>query len=131
MEEQLAHAAKVIAAIMFLMMGASHMLQPKAWVDFFIFLRSQGTIGVFANSFLSLFFGVLIVALHNIWTWPAIILTLVGWSQVLKAFIGFVAPPLALRGFALVSYENEWRFVAAGALSLLLGSWFAFDALRP
>lgn len=130
MEEELARVAQVIAAIMFITMGSSHMLQPKAWVDFFVFLRNQGTVGVFANSFLSLIFGGIIVALHNIWTWPAIILTLIGWAQVLKAVVGFVAPPLALRGLGLVSHENAWRFVVAGAFSLALGFWFAFDALR-
>src|SRR6185436_1543148 len=120
-EQHLAHAAEIIAAIMFLIMGASHMLQPKAWVDFFVMLRNQGTPGVFANSFLSLFFGVIIVALHNIWTWPAVILTVIGWAQVLKATVGFVAPSLAMRGLALVNPENEWRFVAAGVPSFGLG----------
>ena len=128
-EQQLAHAAEIIAAIMFLIMGASHMLQPKAWVDFFVLLRNLGTPGVFANSFLSLFFGLIIVAFHNIWTWPAVILTAIGWAQVLKALIGFVGPSLAMRGLAMVGPENEWRFVAAGVPSFALGLWFAFDAV--
>jgi hypothetical protein len=129
MEAELARVAQIIAAIMFITMGTSHLLQPKAWVDFFVFLRNQGSVGVFANSFLSLFFGGIIVALHNIWTWPAIILTLIGWAQVLKAVVGFVAPALALRGLALVSHENAWRFIAAGVPSFALGLWFLFDAV--
>ena len=120
-----------MAAIMFLTMGASHVLQPKAWVAFFTALRNQGRVGVFANSFLSLLFGSIIVSLHNIWSWPAIVLTLIGWAQVLKALVGFVAPALALRGLGLVSPENEWRFVAAGTFSLILGFWFAFEAIKP
>ena len=128
-EQHLAHVAEIIAALMFLVMGASHLIQPRAWVTFFTTLHSQGVVGVFANSFLTLMFGMLIVSLHNIWTWPAIILTLIGWAQVLKGAIGFIAPSVSLRGLAMVRPENEWRFIAAGVPALALGLWFLFDAV--
>jgi len=129
-EAQLAHVAEIIAALMFLIMGASHLIQPKVWVDFFVTLHRLGHVGVFVNSFLSLFFGILVVALHNIWTWPAIILTLIGWAQVLKATVGFIAPSVALRGLAMVRPDNEWHFIAAGVPSFALGLWFLFYAVR-
>ena len=128
-EQHLAHVAQIIAALMFIIMGASHLIQPKAWVTFFTTLQKLGDAGVFANAFMSLWFGILIVSLHNIWTWPAIILTLIGWAQVLKASVGFIAPSISMRGLMMVSPENEWRFVAAGVPSFSLGLWFLFDAV--
>jgi len=48
-------------ALQTLVIGVSHVVQPRAWVDFFVWLRGKGHAGVFANGFLSLWFGGLIV----------------------------------------------------------------------
>jgi hypothetical protein len=130
MPSDLAHAANVIAAIMFCVIGVSHMLRPQAWTEFFTDLHGRGRPGVFINSFFALFFGMVIVGLHNLWTWPAIILTVIGWSQVLKGLVGFIVPSVSARGFALIGPGREWRVVTGGLFSLILGLWFAFRALE-
>jgi hypothetical protein len=123
-------AIELYAAIQFLVIGLSHVLQPRAWVEFFIALREKGRAGVFANGFLSLVFGSLVVAFHDVWTgWP-LVLTLIGWAQVIKAGVAFVLPDVAMRSLQRVSHERAWEFQVPGALFLGLGGLMAYVALR-
>jgi hypothetical protein len=72
------------------------------------------------------------VAFHNVWEgWP-IVLTLLGWSQVLKGTIAFVAPQLSMRGFNRVSYERSYEFIYAGIFLLGLACifWYVVFTLR-
>jgi len=64
-----------------LVIGLSHVAQPRAWVEFFVWLRGKGHAGVFVNGFLSLGFGSFIVAFHNVWNGLPVILTLLGWGK--------------------------------------------------
>ena len=119
-------ATEVFAAVFLLVIGLSHVAQPRAWVDFFVWLRGKGHAGVFVNGFLSLGFGSFIVAFHNVWNGLPVILTLLGWAQVLKGLLSFVAPQVALWGLARVSSERAWHFVVGGALALALSAalWY-------
>src|SRR5262245_55733328 len=99
-------AVQVFAAIGFLVIGLSHLAQPRSWVAFFQALAARGTTGVFLEGFLLLNFGAIIVAFHNVWRGPAIVLTLVGWAQLLKGVGRFVAPQLGLRVMQRVSPER-------------------------
>ena len=113
-------AVEVFAAVSFLVIGLSHVAQPRAWVEFFVWLRGRGHAGVFANGFLSLNFGALIVAFHNVWTGPAAVLTVIGWAQVAKALVSFVAPRVGLRSLERVSPQRAWEFVVGGVIFLAL-----------
>ena len=117
-------ATEIFAAIQFLVIGLSHIAQPRAWVEFFVWLRSKGHAGVFVNGFLSLWFGSVIVAFHNVWEGLPAILTVVGWAQVFKGLLSFVAPQVAMRGLARVSPERAWQFVVGGILALALSALF-------
>jgi hypothetical protein len=119
-------AIEIFAGINFLIIGLSHVLQPRVWIDFFVGLRGQGLSGAFTNGFLSLSFGSLIVAFHNVWTGPAMILTLVGWAQVAKAFVNFVAPQFAMRGLHRPSPERAWEMQFAGVVFLALSGVMAY-----
>ena len=119
-------AVEVLAGINFLIIGLSHLFQPRAWIDFFILLRGQGLPGAFANGFLSLWFGSIIVAFHNVWTGPAVILTILGWAQVVKAFVAFVAPQVSLRGMQRPSVERAWEMQSAGVIFLALSGLMAY-----
>ena len=117
---------EVLACVQFLIIGLSHLIQPRAWVRFFIVLRDKGDAGVFANAFLSLWFGSVVVVFHNVWSgWPAV-LTAIGWAQLLKAFIAFVAPAISMRGLQRVSLERAWEFQVAGVLFIVLGGAMAW-----
>ena len=115
-------AIEIYAAIQFLIIGLSHMLQPRVWVEFFVIMRQHGHAGVFANGFLSLVFGSLIVAFHNVWTGWAVVLTLIGWAQVIKATTNFLLPALSMRSLQRVSVERAWEFRVGGILFLALAA---------
>jgi hypothetical protein len=105
---------ELFVALQSLVIGVSHVAQPRAWVDFFVWLRGKGHAGVFANGFLSLWFGSLIVVFHPIWSGPEIVVTLLGWAQLAKAAVAFVLPSVSMRGFERISVERSREFVVAG-----------------
>jgi hypothetical protein len=113
-------ASQVFAAISFLVIGLSHLAQPKSWVAFYQALAAWGTVGAFLEGFLLLNFGAIIVAFHNVWHGPALLLTLVGWAQVLKAVGRFLAPDVGLRVMRRVTPERAWHFQIGGVIALLL-----------
>lgn len=122
---------QLYAAVTLLVIGASHLTQPKGWVTFYQDVAAKGVTGAFFEGFLCLTFGGIIVAFHNVWHGPAIVLTIIGWGQVLKALIRFVAPKLALRGMARITPERAWLFQSGGAFALALSGymwWLRFSA---
>lgn len=123
MSADLARAVEIYAAVHFAVIGLSHVLQPQVWVQFFLLLRAQGHVGVFLNGFMSLIFGAVIVGFHNIWSDAGVVLTLVGWAQIVKALISFCAPALATRSLDRVSPERAWEFQVAGTVFLGLAVW--------
>ena len=123
-------AIEIYAGIQFLVIGLSHLLQPRAWVDFFVVLREKGNAGVFANAFLSLVFGSVIVGFHNVWTGLPMVLTIVGWAQVVKSLVAFVLPQVSMRGLQRVSMERAWEFQVGGVVFLALSGLMAYLVLR-
>jgi len=121
--QELAHAVEIYAAVHFAAIGLSHLFQPQVWVQFFVVLRSQGHAGVFMNGFMSLMFGSVIVAFHDVWSWPGVILTLIGWAQIAKALVAFTLPALSMRGLNHVSPERAWEFRVGGVVFLALAAW--------
>ncbi len=123
-------ALEVYAAVHFFVIGISHALQPRVWVEFFLHLRKFGHAGVFANAFLSLMFGSIIVAFHNVWSGLPMILTIVGWAQVTKALLYFAIPRIGERGMARVSYDRQKDFIVAGVMFIALGLLMLYLILR-
>lgn len=122
-------AIQVFAAISFLVIGLSHLAQPHAWVAFYQALAARGTSGVFLEGFLLLNFGAMIVAFHNVWQGPALLLTLIGWAQVLKGLTRFLVPQVGLRAMQRASLERAWHFRIGGVVALLLSGflwWLRF-----
>jgi len=124
-------AAQVFAAISFLVIGLSHLVQPKGWVAFYQALAARGTPGVFLEGFLLLSFGAVIVAFHNVWHGPAVVFTLVGWAQVLKGLGRFVAPEMGLRVMQRITPERAWYFRVGGVVALLLSGFLWWLRFRP
>ncbi len=122
-------ATEVLAAIYFFGIGISHVVQPQGWVEFFSWLREKGRPGMFVEGFLSLSFGALVVGFHNVWSGLAVVLTLVGWAQVLKGLVRFTVPRLSFRVYESVTPERAWRFRVAGVAAIALGSLFAYLAI--
>ena len=113
-------ARLTLAIILFGVLGLSHILQPKAWAEFFILLRGKGEAGAFVDGFLNLPLAGIIIGFHNVWSGIPVVLTLVGWCLLIKSLIRFCAPKLALRMMARVSVERCWEFQVAGSFLMVL-----------
>jgi len=107
-----------LAIITFLVIGLSHIIQPRVWAQFFIDIRDKGEAGSFIIAFMHFPLGALIVAFHNVWEGLPIILTLTGYGLVLKSLINFVFPKRGLKTLSRVSLEKSWEFVVAGVFSV-------------
>ncbi|MGE3310835.1 MAG: hypothetical protein AB7O66_12765 [Limisphaerales bacterium] len=116
---------EVLALINFVVMGISHIVHRRAWAEFFIWLRGRGHAGVFVHGFLSLGFGSIVVAFHNVWSGLPVVLTAYGWLMIFKSLLCFVTPALALRSLQRVSVERSWEFIPAGILFLALAGVIA------
>ena len=108
-------SVEVLAIILFGVIGLSHVVQPRAWAEYFILLRAQGDAGAFMDGFVHLPLAGFIIAFHNVWSGIPVVLTLLGWAFLIKSLIRFCVPKLGLRMMARVSVERAWEFQVAGA----------------
>jgi hypothetical protein len=123
-------AVLIYATVNLLVIGLSHLLQPRAWAEFFILLREKGVPGVFAVAFLSLIFGSIILAFHRVWHGIPLVLTLLGIAQVVKATLYFCFPRYGMKALQRVSLERAWEFQAAGIALFVLCGLFLYELLR-
>jgi len=123
----LERAAEIFAVVNFVVIGLSHLVQPRVWVEYFVALRSLGHVGAFLNGMLSLLVGSIIVALHNDWHGIAAVVTFLGWAQVLKGAVSLTMPAVGMRGLLRVSMERAWEFQAAGAIFLAVSAVIAWS----
>ena len=120
---------QVLAAINFFVVGVSHILQPRAWVEFFVMLREKGAAGNFANAFLHLAPGSLIVSFHNVWQGVPTVLTVIGWGYVLKSLLFFAFPRLGLAALANVREDRAKLFVVPGVLLVAVSALLGYSLL--
>jgi hypothetical protein len=113
-------SVEILAIILFGVIGLSHILQPRAWAEFFILLRSKGEAGALVVGLLHLPLGGVIVAFHNIWSGIPVVLTIMGWGFLIKGLIRFCAPQQGVRMMARVSVERSWEFQVAGVVLVVL-----------
>jgi len=119
-------SVEILAIVLFGVIGLSHILQPKAWAEFFILLRGKGDAGAFVDGFLNLQAAGAIIAFHNVWSGIPALLTVVGWCLLIKSLIRFCAPKVALRMMARVSVERAWEFQVAGAGLVVLAGLLGY-----
>jgi hypothetical protein len=111
-------AIEIFALLSLGVVGLSHVTQPRAWKAFFEKLFGLGPMGALINGMMSLSFGAIIVAFHDVWSGWAMIVTLLGWAQVLKGTLHLCVPGLGLRSMRLVEHHAERKFMAAGAVMM-------------
>lgn len=104
----------------FLVVGISHITMAAAWNEFFAMLRSRGRAGVIVNGMLALTVGSIVVAGHNIWSGLPMIVTLVGWAQLLKGFLHLAIPGLGERSLQMAETNPLTKFRLGGVVMLIL-----------
>src|SRR5262249_50697635 len=120
-------AVEVFAVIHFLIVGLSHLTRPRAWADFFMWLHARGHAGVFVHGFLSLGFGSVIVAFHNVWAGLPIVLTVVGYLYLVKAALCFLVPEPRRRTLGGVSQGGAGELRLQGMVFVGLGGVLAYS----
>jgi len=111
-------------------MGLSHVMAHQAWARFFVDLAQKGTTGVFVVGWLSLGFGSIIAAWHPVWAGVPLLLTLLGWSQVLKGAAYLCVPAVGLRALQSVSLERSRVFIAPGIAFLALAGLLGYHLMQ-
>jgi hypothetical protein len=124
-------ALEIFAVAQLTVIGLSHIVFHRAWAEFFVWLTARGRAGAFANGFMSLAFGSMVVAFHQVWSGPAMVLTIVGVLNLVKAAQCFLLPDLALRSMGRVSLARSREFIAAGVVALAIAAVTAYGLVRP
>lgn len=115
-------SVQIFAIIHLTTIGLSHIVAHRAWAEFFILLKNRGHAGVFVVAFMSLGFGSMVAAFHPVWSGIPLVLTLLGWAQVLKGLLYFCLPAVGLRGLERVSMKRSRMFMAPGFAFVALAS---------
>ena len=119
-------SVEVLAIVWFGVLGLSHLLQPKAWVEFFILLRGKGEAGAFVHGLLQLPLAGVIIGFHNVWSGIPVVLTLVGWGLLIKSLLRFCLPKQGLMMMARMSVERSWEVQVAGAGLVVLAGLLGY-----
>ena len=122
-------AVQIFAIIHLGVIGVSHIVAHRAWAEYFILLRDKGHAGVFVVAFMSLGFGSIVAAFHWVWSGIPLILTLLGWAQVLKGTLYFTRPAFGLRKMELVSLERSKMFAVPGVAFLGVAGLLLYHVL--
>jgi hypothetical protein len=121
-------SVEFLAVILFGVIGLSHIVQHKAWAEFFILLRGNGEGGVFVEGLLNLPLAGIIIGFHNVWSGMPVVLTLVGWCLLFKSLLRFCLPKYGLMLLGRVSVERSWEFQVAGAGLLVIAGFVGYGA---
>lgn len=119
-----------LVAISYLVIGLSHIIQPRVWARLFIMFREKGEVGSLLNGLLHFPLGVVIVSFHNVWSGIPLVVTLMGWGLVLKGLIYLTYPKHGMSMLARVSLEKSRGFIAVGVLAVALSGLIMFPLLR-
>lgn len=116
-----AQMIQALLSIPFLLMGVSHIVQPKMWIEFFSYLHSLGFVGVMFRTFsLELIPAISLVTFHLVWSGPELVLTIYGLLLMLKISLSLVLPNVGLKSLALANQTHNFHFRAAGIVLIFL-----------
>ena len=114
-------AVEKLVALCCLVIGLSHMVQPRVWAKLFIDWRGKGEVGAFYTGLLHFQMGALVLAFHNVWHGIPLVVTLLGCGWTIKGLLYLTYPKWPLRMLERISLERAWEFVVAGAALFGIG----------
>jgi len=123
-------AIEKLVAICCFVIGLSHILQPRAWVQLFLRFRERDELGIIYTGLLHFPLGALVVAFHNVWQGLPTIVTILGWGWLIKGLVYLCSPKHGMRMMDRVSLEKSREFVIAGIVLIALSPVIAY-ALFP
>ena len=122
---------KIVQAVVapaFLLMGLSHLLQPRIWVRFFEVVRATGAAGMIIPMY-TLPLGLVLIVGHNVWVWDwPVLLTIAGWGMTIKSALYLLIPGFADRVLERNIAKSPRSYQVAGAFIALLGGVLTWQA---
>ncbi len=116
-----AAAVEALLALAFVLMGLSHIIQPAMWRVFFTRLHGEGPPGVITRSFsLELWPAITIITFHQVWSGPAVALTIYGYLLSLKITASLLCPAIGLRSLSMAESKGDRGFQGAGVVLLVM-----------
>lgn len=113
-------AVQLIMGIGCLLIGLSHILQPRMWQEYFAALHEQGTVGVLIRTMTwELWPALIVVTLHQVWSGPGVLLTIFGWLLLAKSAVSLLVPQIGLRSMAM-SRRGPAGFVVGGGILICI-----------
>ena len=124
-----ANAVQALLVLPLLVVGLSHIFQPKMWIEFFSYLHGLGATGVLIRTFgIELTPAMAIIAFHWVWTGPEIMLSIYGVLLASKIAISLLAPSIGLKSLSMADRNARVPLRVAGVLLVTL-SMICLNAL--
>jgi len=117
---EVTQSIELFTAINLGVIGLSHFLQPKIWVELFVFLHAKKNVGNIVNALIALGVGSIILSFHFVWSWPKVLVTVYGLSQVLKGLIYLIQPSIGIASIGKVTMEKSNKFRWVGSVMVIL-----------
>ena len=116
-----AYAVQALLALPLLVIGLSHIFQPKMWIEFFSYLHGLGTSGVVLRTFgLELVPAIVIITFHWVWSGPEIILSVYGVLLASKIAISLLVPSIGLQSLSMADRNEQVSSLVAGVLLIAI-----------
>lgn len=103
-----------------IILGLSQLYATHLWQRYYARLGVLGCNGVRLNGLVSLLLGGLIVAFHNVWSGPPILLTMMGWLLLVESALCLVVPNAGLAGLVEMDHEVRGRIVKGTGVALII-----------
>ena len=120
---------QLVFAIQLAVLGMAHLLRPSSLVQFYEALNSKREGGVVVIGLMSLTVGSFLVVLHNVWTGLPVLLTILGWAQLIKGAVYLLFPSFGLRQTSRVTMERTEWFRWPGVPLLIIAALLGWDLL--
>ncbi len=121
MSESVATFIERFYGLSLVVVGLSHICQPRLWADFFLLLKRTGTAAVIIPMF-TFPVGLLIVLGHNVWVADvAVLVTIAGWGMMFKSVTYALIPGHADRMVPDGPRANR-MYVYGGIAAVVLGA---------
>lgn len=118
-----ASAVQALLALPLLVIGLSHIWQPKMWIEFFSYLHGLGTSGVVIRTFgLELVPAMLILAFHWVWSGPETVLSVYGVVLGSKVAVALLLPSVGQRSLSMADRKDGLPLLVAGILLVALSA---------
>jgi uncharacterized protein YjeT (DUF2065 family) len=120
------HQVLQLFGVTFIVIGASMLKNPES-IKKILDEIEHSNVSLFLSGLISLVIGCLLVVLHNVWEISSsLIITLIGWSGLLKGISILIFPEFTLRLSRRIVSSNKlnyfaWASVVLGVVSLYLG----------